>query len=749
LRQSALLGLLAAVVVFCAPAAALDLPPATKLNELFPKESTILPTDIPIQVSAERLSFDYESKTYTAFGNVSLSQGNMRLRADSIQYSGETGMLTAKGRVILRRGGDVLEADKVSVKMSDATGVLYNGKLLLTRQNVYLEGKKLEKSGESSYRIEDGSFTTCNGVTPDWRITGKDLDVTLEGYGTLKHGFFYVKDIPVFYIPWLAYPVKRNRQTGFLMPNLSNSTLRGFDMRLPFFLALSPSADATIIPRICTNRALQTSLEFRYIPTDDFKGRFYGEYTYDWVYGGDTTPKTSRFFAAWLHDQALAGGAELKANGNWVSDRDYFELWGGRFDRRNRVRYLESNAVVSRQWDNLLVRLEARHFDNLDAPDNAVTVQNLPIITGVLFNQQIPWTPFYFSSNIAYDHYFAPIMRDQWFGTRLQVNARLSLPISLGPYLKLEPSATYFAKAYAADYYVNRKSAAAVNGVRTDLYQVNGDVYTDLYSVFDAWFLGFQRVKHTVRPRFTWTYRPPAGPDVYPYFDETDRVEGASLVTAELLQTLTGRIGQGQYLDFMKLNVTQGFDLAKEETGRDAQREKALLGVGWTNTLADLTFRPHTLVDLVAHAEYDPVANRARKYSLGFGLMDHRGDTLRVFHEFAEGAMRQDLNRQTNVNLHVRVADALECFFENQFTHQFNFSYFTSLGLVYHPQCWNVELKYSAARAQDPLTQQIKESDQTVFLTVSLYGLGQVYRMTREWGETMGASAGLFDSQPR
>lgn len=704
------------------------------------KETTIVPTDIPIQMSADRLSFNYETNTYVARGNVSLSQGSMRLRADSIQYEGKSGELSAMGKVIVRMGSDVVEADKITIKLGPATGVIYNGKLLLTRHNVYLEGKKLEKTGESSYRIEDGSFTTCNGATPDWRITGQDLDVTLEGYGRLKNGFFYIKNVPVFYLPWLVYPAKRKRQSGFLMPTLANSSKRGIDVRLPFFMDISPSVDATIVPRICTGRAAQASLEFRYFPFEDMTGRFYGEYTYDWKYDPEGRPKTHRFYITWRHDQEIVERIKFKANANWVSDRDYFEFWGDRFDRRLRVRYLESNAIIDRQSNNFLFQAEARYFDNLDLPDNALTVQNLPTITGTMFNQQIPYTPFYLSTNLIFNHYYAPILKNQWAGSRLSADTRLSLPVALGRYLKLEPSMTYFAKGYAADYYQRDKSISSVNTIRTDLYQVNADMFTDLNAVYESGFFGFQRVKHTIRPRVTWTYRPFTKPQTYPFFDESDRMDRASILVAEMRQTLTGRLGPKEYLDFVTLNISQGYDFHSTRGAEVPLKDRFLHLHGWTNTQAELTVKPHSLVDLTAQAEYDPVLNRARKYSFNVGLMDQRGDLLRVLHQFTEDERREDLNRQTNVNLQVKVTSNLDCFFENQFTHQFNFSYFTSFGLNYHPQCWSVLLRYSEVREQDPVTQKIKEPDQTVFMTLSLYGLGQVYRFTRDWGELLGHS---------
>lgn len=703
--------------------------------------TSILPNDLPVKMLAERLSYNYKTNTYTARGNVTLGQGNTRLRADSIVYEAQSGDLTASGGVIVRAGSDVIEAEKVTINLKASTGVLFNGKLLLTRQHVYLEGKKLEKTGTADYRVEEGSFTTCDGATPDWKITGRDLDVTLEGYGTLKHGFFYIRDIPVFYLPWLIYPAKRERQTGFLMPSTASSSLRGLDFRLPFFVNISPSVDATISPRFCSQRAAQCGLELRYNPTDDLKGRFYGEYTYDWKYGPPVDPAKNLFYATWRHDQDFSGTARLKTNVHWVSDRNYFDIWGGRFDKRLRVRYMESNAVVYRQSNSFLVQGEARYFDNLDLPDNARTVQNLPTLTATLFDRQTPYTPFHVNSNLVYNYFHAPLRNDTWLGTRVQWDTRLSLPIAFGPYLKFDPSITYFARAYAADYYEREKSVSSVNSLRTDLYQVNTDVFTDIDKVYGGSAFGFQKIKHTIRPRVVWTYRPIRSRQKYPYFDETDRMDQVSLLTAELRQAFVGRVAPGQYLDFASFSISQGYDFDNTRTAEDPLGERSPLKSHWTNTLAEVSIRPHSLVDVRAQAEYDPVLNRARSYSVNLGVMDHRGDTVQVLHQFAEDEFREDLNRQTNLNLQVKITSALDLFLENQYTHQFNFAYFTSFGLNYHPQCWSVLLRYSESREQDPVTHRIRDADQTVFLTLSLYGLGQVYRFTRDWSEMFGPAA--------
>ncbi len=701
------------------------------------KKNVPIPTDVPIVMNADHTDFDVKRKVYTARGNVRLVLGNYRVRADSVSVDAKSNTVTARGKVLVRLGGEVIEADKFKFNIGKFTGLLVNGKLRITRHNIYLEGKKLEKTGDTTYRIKRGSYTTCNGIPPDWRIYGRNLDITLDGYATLKHGLFYVKDVPVLYLPWLIYPTKQHRTTGFLMPTLSSSTVKGFDFRFPFFWNISPSFDATIVPRICTKRAAQTSLEFRYFPYENISGRLYGEYTYDWHFATDTGPRKHRFYVTWGHNQMLPGDLRFKVNANWLSDRDYFEFWGGLLDKRKRVRYLESIAVLNRQWNDFLFQAQARHFDDLDVPDNAVTVQNLPVVTGTAFNQQIPYTPFYFSSSLDYSNFFAGRADEKWLGSRLKMDAKFSLPIALGRYLKLEPSMTFLPKAYMARYWENDRVVNSVNTVRTDIYQVNTDAYTDFLSLFSGPFLGFPRVGHTIRPRVSWVFRPRSVSETYPVFDDSDRVDRESLLTAELRHTLTGRLGPGSYLDFLTFKLAQGYDFYAGPAPAGSLTEPLSLH-GLTNTRAEFTLRPHSLIDLLAQAEYDPVLNRARKYSLDLGLMDHRGDLLRVVHQFTDNEKNEDLNRQTNVNLQVKLTSDLECFFQTQYTHQFDFSYFTSFGLSYHPQCWSVALKYSEAREQDPVVGRIKETDQTVFFTLSIGGLGPVYSMSRDWKEISG-----------
>ena len=82
----------------------------------------------------------------------------------------------------------------------------------------YIKADKILKTGERTYTADSVQITTCDGESPVWDITGRKMDVTVEGYGFVNHAALRVKQVPVLYSPFLAFPVKLKRQTGLLAP---------------------------------------------------------------------------------------------------------------------------------------------------------------------------------------------------------------------------------------------------------------------------------------------------------------------------------------------------------------------------------------------------------------------------------------------------------------------------------------------------------------------------------------------------
>ena len=171
----------------------------------------------PIEIKADRLEYDGKRNIYKIQGNVEVTQGKRKLKADRIQVNPETKEAEAFGNVTLTEGDDILKTDRVEINLDTQVGTLYNGRLFYKRDNFYIKGKEIQKRGKDTYRVIDGEFTTCDGSSPPWKFTSKEINVNIEGYATVKHAAFYIKGLPVFYFPYLIYPIKTKRKTGFLI----------------------------------------------------------------------------------------------------------------------------------------------------------------------------------------------------------------------------------------------------------------------------------------------------------------------------------------------------------------------------------------------------------------------------------------------------------------------------------------------------------------------------------------------------
>src|SRR4030095_16321664 len=99
-----------------------------------------------------------------------------------------------------------------------------------------------------TYHNDQGFFTTCvcESGPAQWRISADEIDLTLEGTGIIRHGYFYIYDVPVLYITYGIIPLQSERKTGFLFPEVGQSNKDGFRYLQPFFWAISKSTDATL-----------------------------------------------------------------------------------------------------------------------------------------------------------------------------------------------------------------------------------------------------------------------------------------------------------------------------------------------------------------------------------------------------------------------------------------------------------------------------------------------------------------------
>ena len=235
----------------------------------------------PVTITADTLAFDPDTNLYIADGNVEITQGTRVLSSDRATYNKETKDARAEGRVTLIQDGDIVSGEALEINMDSKKGVIRHGRVFQRTGNFYLTGDEIEKVGDEGYRVKRGRFTTCDGPSPSWSFSASTANVTLWEYASAWNTVFYIKGIPAFYLPYMIMPVKKERQSGLLIPRVSLSDKNGFEIDNSFFWAISKNTDATISLNYLSMKGLEEGVEYRYALSKDTTGQINSTYLDD------------------------------------------------------------------------------------------------------------------------------------------------------------------------------------------------------------------------------------------------------------------------------------------------------------------------------------------------------------------------------------------------------------------------------------------------------------------------------------
>jgi LPS-assembly protein len=128
---------------------------------------------------------------------------------------------------------------------------------------------------ENKSYIEGGVFTTCKkrgDKCPPWKLVAEkiihDKEEQIISYENAK---LYLYGYPVFYTPKFFHPDPTvKRQSGFLTPSVTNSTLLGNGINTPYYFALAEHKDATLNPKIYADENPVIQTEYRHVTKNSY-----------------------------------------------------------------------------------------------------------------------------------------------------------------------------------------------------------------------------------------------------------------------------------------------------------------------------------------------------------------------------------------------------------------------------------------------------------------------------------------------
>src|SRR5262245_14892254 len=272
-RFAALLAASAVLLAAGARAARAQDPEPTKP----PPPEAAAPAAPEFTLTADTVNYDSERDLYEANGNVKIVQADGRtLTADWLVFNGTTRTGVASGDVVVSGAQNVVRAQFVAVDLRSTVSVALQGSMDNPTPGFIVHGEVIERTGVDTFEVERGDFTTCR-CPPEterkpWEIEAKEANIEVGGYAVGKDLKFKVLDVPVLYVPWLIFPVKTERQTGFLIPSIGQSSRNGTEIELPFFWAVRDEINLTLRPQWFGRHGFASTVETEYVNGETGEG---------------------------------------------------------------------------------------------------------------------------------------------------------------------------------------------------------------------------------------------------------------------------------------------------------------------------------------------------------------------------------------------------------------------------------------------------------------------------------------------
>lgn len=569
--------------------------PPNRLIPLRPgyTDATTPADSVEVRADTSRLVEDGVSQ-FT--GDVEVVRGAASLRAEVVTHDGVNDLFTAEGRAHLWDRSVTWSGERATFDHNAEVTELSEGRYWLLNGQGRGYALRLHNDAKANLTVLDGvNYSTCPLSDEAWRVSASKIKLDHNAdRGSALNAVLRVHDVPIFYFPYLSFPLSEERKSGLLTPSIRSTNRSGLDTRIPYYWNIAPNRDATITPRVLSDRGVLLETEYRYL-SENYEGRANVEY----LPGDSLAQGRDRSLLAFTHTQSFfERRGHLFATVNNVSDDEYFEDFGGSIAATSQ-RFLNRELNFRYVGITNFVTAIARSYQAIDPtiPDNAKPYRLLPHVdyTGVLPIAGSAFTPIMRLQTTYFDHdtrvtagrvELAPTLQHSYWKPWLTVLSRLTLRHS--EYLLDDPAARY------ADRESRSVPVASIDA--------------RLFAERDLKLLGENHLQ-TFEPRLFYLLAPHVPQDDIPVFDSGlfeisfrniflenrfaggDRVGDANQVTAAVTSRLLatdsgrelGRLSAGQIFYLRDREVALPNALGEDDSVSELIGEAAVsLGPDWT-----------------------------------------------------------------------------------------------------------------------------------------------------------------------
>ncbi len=565
---------------------------------------------LPLGQAKSKVKFGHSQ--YKVAGDYQLSGGVLVIQPNRVVYAdratikpnlktGSLQKITANGHVRVDQPGQVILSRYLRANINnhnaEAKDVTYLTKITprLSGEMIgppdrnftgYAHGhtKTIQQVSRDLFVLHDATYATAPPTEDTWALHASTLTLNRKsGRGHAYNVVLNAQGLPIFYFPYLSFPINKKRQTGFLYGSIGQSGSTGLSLSVPYYLNLAPNFDDTITPAIYSKRGFVLGNSFRYLLAPNWLAES-SQGILDMSYmpfDRDHDP-SHHFYAHTENQTKINAHWQASADASYVSDKSYMD------DFISVDSLMGANTTLLNQQANLTYNSDHWQFNGLiqqyQVVDQTLQVTNRPYkrLPEIDLNANYPHLigPFNFSLQTQFVNFTKanadgeiPIQ-----GQRFIVDPQISLPLTAS-YGFFKPAITFSNTFYTLD-----NTQAGNNNFPDSHIARNMPIYdVDAGLMFQRNFL-FEGHDYTqtLEPHLFYLYIPCRDQNNIPVFDTTltnfdfsqlfvtnrfageDRINNANQLSAAITsgirndkgrQILDGGIGEIFYFAHRKVSL--------------------------------------------------------------------------------------------------------------------------------------------------------------------------------------------------
>ncbi|MGL4251560.1 MAG: LPS assembly protein LptD [Aeromonas sp.] len=723
---------------------------------------------LPVEVDADRLEAK-QGGTAIYEGEVKVRQGVRKFDSDYAQLDQKSRDVIAIGNIYYNDGQVTVTSDKtLKSNLDTKNSELAEGKYQVHGSPVRGFAKRVVMNNNNqNITMEGAQYTTCPPGQEVWTLKASSIDIDQkEVFGEAWNASLWLYDYPVFYFPYINFPIKDERKTGLLYPGYTQSSGNGMEITQPFYWNIAPNYDATITSRFMDKRGLMEQVEFRYMPDPAHTGTLYVENLADDKQYSPSNPSLAalsdghRYMMNVRHSSNLLDNSlRLGLDYTKVRDKDYnyFNDFsppvGTQIDSQ-----LQQSFTAGYYQQNWNLTSELRRYQIL-SPTALLPHEMLPRID---YNHYLQgkWFDLAWNSELTkfgYDSGSASTQQagERYTATRLHMAPTLTIPLidALGYYLTSQYKLmfTSYNQEIPKDLvYPDRSRFTDSNTGQLTLK--DGTVNRTLPSFrfkgglnFDrpvGWYEG--KGTQTLEPEFQYLYVPYQNQDEIGIYDSTttrqdyyslfsdrryaglDRISDANRVTAGL----TSRVYDNAGDERLRLAVAQAFELTVPRvrlypTNLRSTNARSLLSFEGDARITDEWFAH-------AGAQYDTAeeefssGNSAVEYRTGKLVTQLNYRYIKDGNQDTKTLQAEDLS-QAGLVMMAPIADRWQVYGGYYRDIKQNVNIDRKLGIKYDSCCWSINMSLEwHNQPQWENSTLMTRSEKVIGLQFEMKGLGSV-----------------------